>query len=810
MFTKKTIIDQQRSSNDCGISAVKTVCNILDVNISRGMIEDHIALDQQGATLESLDQFFRQFGFSTKFQLLDVHSVEENEAEINDLCPFITPIKSRRGLHYIVIEKFQKGHFHVLDPVQVKGYKLNLQAFRHQAYFSKAMLELVELEDALRVKIKEELSQRPIQMPKVYTGKALVELFNKLNYFNYIKTNYPFQSEAIENGFLEDLIHQQDLASIPLSFRSLKLIHQNLEIEAPVILSIEKTDKVIQPEDTDQEANVYLKLFKSIRGIRDLWAIFIMTTFIAAGITYVAVFINQILIDHILPSYQINTLTLFAVGVGIFYLSDLIFSSFKRYFAIHLGNVFDRYFLMVFDNRLNDYSIRYLESFRRGDLVERLSDSMKVKSFFMDFFSKIFINVVIAFFSIAILVMINWQLALIVLLVLFVFAGLFYSLTPFIQKLEQQRFSKKADFFSRFMEKIDGIQVIKALQLEHYSSDEIKSNVDALIQVRTKSRYLGLLNSFMTSLITSLAILAIIVIASREMILHNAITLGMIITFIALSKKIFSAFSALLDYNLSLQENQVILHRFFDFKDPEIKPIQLAAVNQIQQFNLERLQLQDISFAYLDQQYILKGLQLDIHAGQKIWIQGRNGSGKSTLCKILSFLYQPTQGSVLVNGLDASMFDLRRLGSKIAFVSGDDLIFNESILFNIAFGQPVDIKKVIRLAKALDFYDFIDSQADKFNHVIHERGRNLSTGQRRKLLLLRALMTKADLIILDEIFNGIDQEAKYKAEMLINSLDKRTFIIISHMPVEEIIFNQKYKLENGYLLEQTAENIYAH
>jgi subfamily B ATP-binding cassette protein HlyB/CyaB len=310
--------------------------------------------------------------------------------------------------------------------------------------------------------------------------------------------------------------------------------------------------------------------------------------------------------------------------------------------------------------------------------------------------------------------------------------------------------------------------------------------------------------------VTSFSTLAIIVLASREMILHNSITLGMIITFIALSRKIFRAFRSLLDYNLSLQEHQVILNRYFDFKEQEIDKHELAVKNQIRHFDFEKLTLKEIYFAYTDEKYVLSDLNLEIKAGDKIWIKGRNGSGKSTLCNILSFLYLPSKGAIRMNDIDTSMYDERKLKSKVAFVSGDDLIFNESILFNIAFGQQVDIRKVIRYAKALDFYDFIDGQAEKFNYVLHEKGKNLSTGQRRKLLLLRALMANADLIMLDEIFNGIDKESKFKAEMLLNSITDKTFIIISHMPVEKILFNKTYTLKNGHLLEQTAQSVYAH
>jgi len=197
-------------------------------------------------------------------------------------------------------------------------------------------------------------------------------------------------------------------------------------LKSPIALSIQN-GKVIPAIETSGDQNIYWRLFNSIKGIRSLWYMFVTSTVMAGMITYLAVFINQILIDHILPSYQLDILFLFAIGVGIFYIFDLVFSTFKKYISIHLGNALDRYFLTVFDRKLNQYSIQFLHSFRRGDLTERLKDSTKIKSFFISFFTKIFVNVLIAIFSISILLAINWQLSIFVFVVLIIFGAMFWT-----------------------------------------------------------------------------------------------------------------------------------------------------------------------------------------------------------------------------------------------------------------------------------------------------------------------------------------------------------------------------------------------
>ncbi len=797
-------VDQQLRRNDCGISAVKTVCNILDVDVPRSYIEEHLQIDQEGISLESIHRFFEDHGFESKFHILDINDFENEVSFIKSQFPCLTPIKSRRGLHYVVLNNYKKRAFEVFDPAKGKTYKMSLDEFRKTAYYASSNLGAEGTLDLLFFKIREELKEYSINIPKRLSKKEQIDWFNKLCYFNYHKENYGFRSEEDAQRFLNDVLFFQEINSIPQNFQNFVLdTRKQVVLKSPIVLSVQNGELLGLIEGSEEQS-IYWRLYSSIKGIRPLWFMFISTTLIAGLITYLAVFINQILIDHILPSYQLGILFLFAIGVGIFYIFDLAFSTFKRYISIHLGNALDRYFLTVFDKKLNQYSIQFLHSFRRGDLTERLKDSTKIKSFFITFFSKIFINVFIALFSIMILLAINWQLSIFVFGVLLIFGIMFWGLTPIIKRLEQQRFAVKADFYSRFIEKIDGIQVIKTLQLENYSSSEINNKIDELIKVRTKSKYISLFNSAVSSIIVSFATLFIILFTSRQMIIDNSITLGMIITFVALSGKIFKAFRSLLDYNLTIQEHTVILKRFFDFEEKGNKASIHNSHEKINNLHISKYSLKNVQFSYAGNKPVLKDLNFEIGKNERIWIKGKNGSGKSTLCKVLGLLYPPTEGDVLINGIDHSLYNEELLRSKIALVSNEDILFNDKLLFNITFGRKVDIRKLVYYTKALDFYDFIQDHPDKFDMMIHENARNLSTGQRKKVLLLRALMSNAELIILDEIFNGIDVESKLLAEQLINELPDKSFLIISHLPVDEINFTKKYILKNGRLYYKSA------
>jgi subfamily B ATP-binding cassette protein HlyB/CyaB len=271
--------------------------------------------------------------------------------------------------------------------------------------------------------------------------------------------------------------------------------------------------------------------------------------------------------------------------------------------------------------------------------------------------------------------------------------------------------------------------------------------------------------------------------------------LGQIVTFIALSSKIFSSLKGILDDNMTLQENEVILKRYLDFDE---KAGQVAQ-GGMTDFSLETIEFKKINYGYMPHELILKGIDLTISKGDKIKIEGQNGSGKSTFSKILTTLYHPTAGHVLINGRDKKFYNEEAVKDKILLVTNEDILFNDSLYNNIALGKEISIERILDLAEQINLYAFIAGKDEGLEFIINENGKNLSTGQRKKILLLRALFADAELIILDEVLSGMDNESRDKVEAHIDADQSKTYIIISHEPIHHIQFNSTYKISNGEL-----------
>ncbi|PWA04245.1 ATP-binding cassette domain-containing protein [Flavobacterium psychrotolerans] len=800
--------DPQLKSNDCGISAIKTVFNIYEKNISRKYIEQNIPIEEKGSRIADVKDFFNANGFIAQFKLLDINYIEGNEGYLEQLFPFIIPIQNKRGMHYVVANELKNKRLKIYDPSKGSQYYLSLQEIKKNALLNKNNWDLAETEDKIVALCSQDLKEFKINLESAIADNGHASLFNKLTYFKYLKESFGFKDAIAEKNFLCDLLKNQEISCVPTNFKTLELEKGKIKNNSPLILVVkpdpEKESTTSYPEE--EKGSLYWKLFKQLGEHKKLWYIYIFAALFSATTAQIAVFTNQILIDNVLPTYNLNTLVLFAIGLGIYKIFDVFTTLYKNFVSIHLGNALDKYFLFSFDEKINSSSLSYIHSYKKGDLMERVSDSIKLKTFFMKFFTGILVDLIVSMYSLCILFLIDKMLTFIVLIVMILFFFWFKFITPYLKQNERLRYIRKADFISKMMEKVDGIQVIKSFKIERFHSNKIYNSINSYLKIQLRNGYVDLINKLVVAVIVIISTIFIMVFLTKSAIETQVITLGQIITFIALSSKIFSSLKGILDDNMTLQENEVILKRYLDF-DEQAKKI---SEKGIKDFTIDKMEFQNLNFGYLPNELVLKDINLKLKKGDKIKIEGQNGSGKSTFSKVLTTLYLPNSGAILINDRDKKFYNEDKMRDKILLVTNEDILFNDTIQNNIALGREISISDILDKAKAINFYDFIASKDDGLDFVINENGKNLSTGQRKKILLLRALFSQANLIILDEVLSGMDIESRNKVESLIDADDDKTYIIISHEPINSINFSKKYKITNGelYVLQHEIDQLY--
>jgi subfamily B ATP-binding cassette protein HlyB/CyaB len=480
--------DQQLKYNDCGISAVKSIFNYYNIDIDRHYIAEQIALDDRGAWLYDIKKFFEQHGFDASFDFIDLNVVRKDIGKMSSMLPCILPVKDPQGLHYVVLYGIEKNKLLVLDPANPGQFKWTYNELMQHASTTQVMYDWMESSRVISQMMHQELEQYNIDT-SAFCAEQQVTVLNKLTYFSYLRENFGFASTESERNFLIDLLGNLKINMLPKEFQAMHVEDSKLKINTPVVLSVTKKEIAVPPviAAKQKEPGLYKKLFKEMSNYRKVWYIFICTALFGALISQLIIFSNQILIDNILPSFSSNVILLFALGFGLFKIFELLVSVYKNFISIQLSTIFDDHFLSSFISRLNHYPIRYIQSFSRGDLSERMKDTLMLKTFFLNFFTRVLVDSIISFISLLFLLMIDWQVTLIIIAIMIIFVLWFRVITPRIRENENRQFIQKSKLFSTVLENIDGLQVIKLLRLEQFFKMRAKPAVAGMIDVQKKS-----------------------------------------------------------------------------------------------------------------------------------------------------------------------------------------------------------------------------------------------------------------------------------------------------------------------------------
>lgn len=223
------------------------------------------------------------------------------------------------------------------------------------------------------------------------------------------------------------------------------------------------------------------------------------------------------------------------------------------------------------------------------------------------------------------------------------------------------------------------------------------------------------------------------------------------------------------------------------------------------------IEITNLSFSY-DQQEILHEVNMSVPKGSLVALVGPSGAGKSTLVDLFPRFYDPTEGSIAIDGVDIRQYRIDQLRALFGLVSQDVILFNDTVANNIAFGlKDVSRERIEEAAKTANIYDFIVSLPKGFNTNIGDRGVNLSGGQRQRLSIARAVLRNAPILLLDEATSAMDTESeRLVQEALDKMMINRTAIVIAHRLSTIQHADCIYVLEDGRIVEQgTHEQLMA-
>lgn len=397
----------------------------------------------------------------------------------------------------------------------------------------------------------------------------------------------------------------------------------------------------------------------------------------------------------------------------------------------------------------------------------------------------------------------DWQLTIYVLAPLPILAIIIYYVNTIIHRRSERIQALLSDLTTNAQESYSGIRVIKSYVQEkamfgffNKNSEEYKKNAIGLAKV--ESLYFPSM-----ALMIGLSTLITVGIGSYQALSDPATRAGIIVEFVIYINMLTFPVSAIGWVASMIQRASASQKRINEFLQT-VPVIRNDSKEKDAAFNGE------IKFAQVDFVYphtgikALKQFDLTISPGEKILIVGRTGSGKSTIAQLLLRFYDPSNGTITVNGKPISQLPLRQLREQISYVPQDVFLFSDSVTDNIEFGITGPKKLTAETAAS---YASIDREIRDFpkgyQTMIGERGVTLSGGQKQRISIARALMKDSDIIIFDDCLSAVDAKTEYEITKNLNEyLGDKTAIIITHRIITSIQFNQVIVMNEGAVLEK--------
>ncbi|MFH1656718.1 MAG: ABC transporter ATP-binding protein [Candidatus Nealsonbacteria bacterium] len=214
----------------------------------------------------------------------------------------------------------------------------------------------------------------------------------------------------------------------------------------------------------------------------------------------------------------------------------------------------------------------------------------------------------------------------------------------------------------------------------------------------------------------------------------------------------------------------------------EIEPEDYKEKGKILEEIKGKVKFDNVSFGYKEKQLVLKNINFIAKPGQKIALVGESGEGKTTFVDLISLYFKPTHGKILIDDVDITKLNLRFLRENIAYVPQEIVLFNDTIKNNIKFGNPrASEEQIVEAAKFANAHDFIEKFSKKYEQLVGERGIKLSTGQKQRIAIARAIIRDPKILILDEATASLDSKTEKLVQEALEKLTKsRTTFIIAH------------------------------
>jgi len=507
-------------------------------------------------------------------------------------------------------------------------------------------------------------------------------------------------------------------------------------------------------------------------------------------------------LDDIFFEKNLNMLMLIPVVVASVYIVKGFCDFGQYYLMAFVGQSIIRDLRKDMFCKLEDMSVGFFVKHSTGELLSRMNNDVSLVQGALTSAITGVVRDTLTVISLIVVVFIRDSTLALIAMVVFPLA--IYPLLNFGRRLK--RYSRRMlvsleDITERLNETITGIRIVKAFAMEDYERNrfsEVNENLFNAFMRRFKVRAMS--NPVMET-IGGFGVCAIVTYGGFQVI-NGESTQGTFFSFMAALVMLYEPIKRISDVNNTVQEGLSAGERIFALMDtePDVKDAPGALpLGEIS----GKVELRSITFGY-DSNPVIHDISLVVNPGEAIAVVGESGVGKSTLLDLVPRFYDPSGGSIEIDGIDVRSITQRSLREKIGIVTQQTILFDDTVRNNIAYGRPdLPLELVISAAKAAHAHDFIIAQPDGYDSLIGENGIKLSGGERQRLAIARALLKNPPILILDEATSNLDSDSEKTVQDALEALMKgRATLIVAHRLSTIQNVDRVYVMAHGRIVEQ--------
>ena len=438
--------------------------------------------------------------------------------------------------------------------------------------------------------------------------------------------------------------------------------------------------------------------------------------------------------------------------------------------------------VMVY-NKLLSLPMGYYSKQKKGDIIARMSgDVNEIETSIVSSLDMLIKNPILILCYFAALIYLSWELTLFTVTVVPPMAWGMSAIGKKLKRKSLEAQDKWSETMAQLDETLGGLRVIKAFIAEDKMKERFANTANAYRKAYSKVAIRQASAHPVSELLGSIMIMIVLwfggtlILSDRAPIDASTFIFYMTILYSVLAPlKEFSRAGYNIPKGLaSMERVDKIMDAVNDIKEPA-NPTEINGFNESIRFN-------GISFSYEEGKEILHDIELEIPKGRTVALVGQSGSGKSTLADLIPRYYDPSSGSITLDGINLKNLRVKDLRSLIGNVNQEAILFNDTIFNNIAFGvENATMEQVIEAAKIANAHDFIMEKEEGYMTNIGDRGGKLSGGQRQRISIARAILKNPPILILDEATSALDTESeKIVQEALDRLTSTRTTIVIAH------------------------------